>query len=138
MRGIEILDRGDLKAVLCGALHDIAQVILLPELRGIASPPPPRQVARRLVLGHVGPALIEVIHAMAHQPLAAGLGGKLEMLVVELVAVKPEAEFHGGEMAYWLLLIAYGSCPDPDCLCAFCASCGHALVRIRDIREIRG
>ncbi len=96
VRRVKILDRGDLEAVFPGTLHDVPQVILLPQLGGIARPTPPGQVAGRLVLGGVRAALVEVIHEMDHQRLAAGLRGEAEVLVVELVAVEAEAEFHGG------------------------------------------
>ena len=94
MGGIEVFDRLDGESVRCRRIADRAQLFVGPELVGVAGESPAAVVTERLIDGHVRSRRAEVVDHVNDQVARAALARESEVIVVELVAVESEAEFH--------------------------------------------
>jgi hypothetical protein len=94
MGRVEVFDGFEFEARAFDFPFEAGQFVERPKLVGIAGQAPPLIVADGLIAGTVGAGGAEVIDQMDDQMGAAALARETEMLVIQLMPVEAEAEFH--------------------------------------------
>lgn len=94
--GIEILDGFEFEVMGFDGLAEAGEVIECPKFIGVTGEAPAGVIAYGLVAGLVATGGAEVIDQVDDEVGAAALFGEAEVVIVQLVFIEAEAEFHGG------------------------------------------